>query len=134
MTNVTRISDRRKINPPDIEKVDMYSYATVQRAPRDDGYPSPLCIALDRNNRALGLLMDDDDTIVRNDQLNEWLQQIIDLRFLNREPTKEEFGALVQAARDEDHPLHGEFEWDDAKAASELRAMALAKMPPQGEA
>lgn len=37
-------------------------------------------------------------------------------------------GAVVEAARPDDHPLHGQFEWDDSVAGAAFRCVQAAQM------
>ena len=68
-----------------------------------------------------------------DEQMDQWLQQMVDLSpgRLGRELTDEETHRIVEAARHPRHPLHNEFEWDDAKAAKTAREEALRESKPK---
>ena len=100
----------------------MHHMVIIPRHRRDDGLTSPLKVAVDKNERVIGVLAKDGDW-VSNDQLFAWMQQAIDLHYATMSSSEKDMTkkmeAFIEAARDPANPFHDEFTWDDKEAAAE---------------
>ena len=99
----------------------MHSCVEIPRTPVEDGLPSPLKVALDKDGRVMGVLNDSENEVLANPQLSFWMQQVVDLCKRGALAPSQELMLLAEEARDPAHPLHHEFEWDDTKAAASTR-------------
>jgi hypothetical protein len=103
------------------EQSTMHHMVTMPRHRRNDGLASPLKVALDKNQRVIGVLAED-DVWVKNDQLFAWMQQAVDLHYATMSSSEKdmtkEMEAFIDAARDPANPFHDGITWDDEAAAA----------------